>query len=100
MYEKVEINMYDEVEYLFNQDCFIEMKDGEDTVITYQDTCIAPEEQHISFLTHCTSKNGKSDFAHNVDVQILRNSITGKESVAWTQQGTALSRKWRENYKK
>lgn len=100
MHEKVEINMYDEVEYLFNQDCFIEMRDGEDTVITYQDTCIAPEEQHISFLTHGTSKDCEMDFAHNVDVQILKNSITRKESVAWTQQGTALSREWRRKYKK
>lgn len=99
MHEKVEINMYDEVEYLFNQDCFIDMKDGEDTVITYQDTCIAPEEQHISFLTHCISENGKSDFAHNVDIEILRNSITGQESIGWTQQGTALSREWRSKYK-
>ena len=32
----------------------------------------------------------------NVDIQILKNDITGERSVGWTQVGTDISNKWRK----
>lgn len=43
-----------------------------------------------------TNLYDKVEYVFGVDLQILYNSITDESSIGWTQIGSEISKKWRE----
>ena len=49
--------------------------------------------EEIKVETHLYDK---VEYDFGVDLQILYNSITDESSIGWTQIGSEISKKWRE----
>ena len=98
----IKMNLFDEVEYYFDQDLQIFFKGDDDADISFR------AAQHILDATKVNNIIGHGpslqpfekkigEFVYDADVQVLRNSITNQRSISWVRKNSEISKQWRED---
>lgn len=105
-----EFNLYDKVEYLYDQDLRIwideyeiedeELEDGSEICSVQGDLIIdhAPAKDILpeTVVVDMTYYDG-AQYVYSCDIEILTNTETGERSIGWAKKGSAVSNAWRKH---